>query len=134
VRTEALVFGRHLVGRTPPAELLDRYEQACLRLFPDRAPPDEEAVIAFARRHPWSVGCLDAASALLRPQGRLRGKLLVMAAILETSPVFADEFLPRSASLPGLVSRVALHGIRAVVEVALGIPLRALVAWRRSEA
>jgi hypothetical protein len=91
-------------------------------------------LIAFALVHPWALGCLDAASGVLGPEGRLRGKLLLMAAILEASPEFADEFLPRSTSVPGLVLRIGVHGMRAVLEVALGIPLRAFAMRWRSEA
>ena len=58
----------------------------------------EDPLVAFARRHPWTVGPLDAATSVLQPGGVLHAKVLTMAAILETSPAFADEFLPRSVS------------------------------------
>ena len=78
------------------------------------------ALVAFARRHPWSVSLLDAASGLLRPGSLLRNKILLMAAILETSPTFADEFLPRDARPLGLLLALVAHGTVAVARAALG--------------
>ena len=116
---EARTFARYLVGRVPPDESVARYVDASHALFP--APPaSEESVLAFARRHPWSVGFLDAASGLLRPGSLLRSKLLVMAAILEASPAFADDFLPRSVPPVALFVQLALHGSLVVVRALLG--------------
>jgi hypothetical protein len=132
VGAEACAFARYLVGRVPPPELVDRYGQACRQLFADPAPRDQEALVAFARRHAWSVGLLDAAAGWLQPAGRLRGKLLVMAAILETSPEFAEEFLPRRASLPVLLWALLLQGLRAGAGIAAGLPLYAFVVRQRA--
>jgi hypothetical protein len=48
---------------------------------------------------------LDAVLALLRPQSLLRARLLVMAAILETTPAHAADFLPRPVGMGRLASR-----------------------------
>src|SRR5207249_3660259 len=91
-----------------------------------------------ARRHPWSVSLLDAASGLLRPGSLLRNKILLMAAILETSPAFADEFLPRDARPLGLLLALVAHGTVAVARAALGAVVYAAAvrsgrcAWARS--
>ena len=118
--TEARVFARYLVGRTPPPELAARYAAASAALFAGPPAPGDAALVAFARRHPWSVGLLDGACALLRPSGLLRGKLLVLSAILETSPAFADEFLPRGLGPIGLFFRLAVSGTAAVVRAVVG--------------
>lgn len=128
-RSEALVFARYLVGTTPPPEVVERYQQASATLF--SAPPDaaDVALLGFARRRPWSVPFLDAAAGILRPASALRSRLLVMAAILEASPGHAADFLPRSVSVPSLVARLAVHGVRAVALLVLGVPVY-LVATR----
>jgi hypothetical protein len=120
---EARLLARYLTRREPPPELVARYVAASGTLFPQPGPPAEEAALAFARRHPWSVGLLDGAAGLLRPGGRFRGKVLVMAAILEASPAFADDFLPRSVSLPELVARLAISSVLAAVDAAAGVVL-----------
>jgi hypothetical protein len=123
LRGEAIVFARYLVGRTPPPDVVERYEQASRRLFPPQLDRSDAALLAFVRRHPWSTSLLDAAAGILRPASALRSRILVMAAILETSPAFADDFLPRSASLVSLLTRLAVHGIRAIAGLVVGLPV-----------
>jgi hypothetical protein len=126
--TEAVVFGRYLVGRTPPPELIERYADANRTLFTGVvADPRETAVLAFLRRHPWSVGFADAVCGLRHPGGLVRGKILVMAAILETSPAFADEFLPRSAHPLALVMRLGAAGALATLRAVAGLALYGLM-------
>jgi len=104
---EARVFSRYLVGRLARETLRARYAEAVRTLLPAPASTRDEAIVAFARRHPWSVSLPDAACGLARPRARLREKILVMAAVLEASPDFADEFLPRTASRGILLARLA---------------------------
>ena len=118
---EARVFTRYLVRQAPPAELVDRYREANRMLFADPVPPADAAIVRFVRRHPWSVSVLDAAVGLRRPGSLLRNKILVMAAILEASPTFADEFLPPTPRPVALVLRVLWFGTLAVVRAALGM-------------
>lgn len=123
LRREASVFARYLMGRVPPPEVIERYERAGRRLFTSQLDESEAAVLAFVRRRPWSAPLLDAAAGILRPGGALRNRLLVMAAILETSPAHADDFLPRSASLGSLVAQLAVHGARAITALVVGLPV-----------
>jgi hypothetical protein len=132
VRSEARVFGRYLVGRLPPDELIERYAEANRVLFTEPADAADVAVVRFARRHPWSVPFLDAAAGLRRPGGLLRSKVLVMAAILETSPAFADEFLPHTVPSAALVLCVGVYGLLAVMQAAVGILLYAATARSRA--
>ncbi len=118
--TEARVFTRYLVGRMPPDALVDRYRAANAAIFTDPGAREDLALVAFARRHPWSVSLLDASSGLLRPGNLLRNKILLMAAILETSPAFADEFLPRNTSPLRLFLGLLAHGTVAVARAVLG--------------
>lgn len=117
---EARLFTRYLVGRMPPPDLIARYAEADRTIWTTPAPPHEAGLVQFVRRHPWSVGLLDAAAGLLQPSGRLHGKILVMSAILETSPVFADEFLPRTVRTPSLLLRLVAAGTAALAQALLG--------------
>lgn len=123
VRREGALIARYLVGEPPPPELLDRWADAAGRLFAGDADPVDAAMLAFVQRHPWSLGPLDAAAGLRRPGGLLRAKVLVMAAILETSTRYAGEFLPRDTGLARFLVEAARHGTAAVLRVLAGLAL-----------
>jgi hypothetical protein len=118
---EAVLFARYLVGVDPPGALVERYDRACATLFPDPPTRDDAAVLAFALRHPRSIPALDAACALLRPGALLRRKILVMTAVLETTPDGAATFLPRARSPIGLALTIIGVGATAVVHTAAGL-------------
>ena len=129
---EARLFGRYLVGRVPPPELVERYREANRILFGGTAPGPDAAVVAFGRRHPWSIPFLDGAAGLLRPGSLLRNKILVMAAVLEASPSFAEQFLSRTVHPVVLVLRVVGLGTLAVVRAAVGVLILAAAARSRA--
>ena len=122
---EATLFGRYLVGSSPGPELLARYRDASRVLWPAGASPRDAALLAFVHRHPWSVGPLDAAAALLDPGSVLRSKILLTGAILETTTTHADEFLPRTVPVPLLLWRLVASGTLAVAQAIVGAAL-----WR----
>jgi len=123
LEAEAQVFAHYLVGQVPPERLAARYAAACRTLFPERASARDEAVLAFARRNPWAVAGLDAACGLVWRNARLREKVLVMAAVLEASPEFADEFLPRTVGPVALFLQLAGVGIAAAAYAITGLLL-----------
>jgi hypothetical protein len=125
---EARVFSRYLVGRVADAPLRARYAEAVRTLLPMPGSARDEAILAFVQRHPWSVSLLDAACGLVAPSARLREKLLVMAAVLEASPDFADEFLPRTVRRGALLARIAALGCLAVGRALLGLLLLPIAA------
>lgn len=128
---EARVFARYLVRTEPSPELTARYADAMAALFPEPPAPADAALVRFACDKPWSVPFLDAAAGLVAPGSRLRAKILVMAAILETTPALADEFLPRNDVPFGtLVVRLAGAGLAAVGYALGGLAL--LPVARRS--
>src|SRR5207253_1408972 len=55
LEAEARLFTRYLVGRPAPAELVDRYRAANAAIFTEPVAREDAALVAFARRHPWSV-------------------------------------------------------------------------------
>ena len=121
---EARCLSRYLLGSDAAPALIDRYVQACTVLFPVVAASDA-GLLALALRRPVLLAPIDSALALLRPKSVLRQKLLLMAAILETTPEYADRFLPRAPGIAGLVALVAWVGLKS----ALLVPIGALVIW-----
>jgi len=127
---EAQVFARYLVGRPPTPDTLARYGAARRAIWGDAASADP--LLAFVRRHPWSVAPLDAATSLFQRDGTLHGAILTMAAILETSPQFADEFLPRSVSRTSLVGNLVAGGLATALQVVTGVLLLPLARRARA--
>ena len=120
---EARIFARYLVGRDPTPTHVERYVAASRTHFPDPLGPEDAAVLAWVRRHPWSAGPLDAACGLARPGGVLRNRVLLMAAILEATPEFANDFLPHHLGPLALVARVGVAGVVAVANALGGLLL-----------
>ena len=84
----------------------------------------------FARRHPWSLPLLDAATGFARPGALLRKKILLATAVLEATPDHVEFFLrpPRSKAMTFM--GVGAHGATALAKIGLGLPL--LLVLRRS--
>jgi hypothetical protein len=76
-------------------ELLHRYEAACQKLNFKGTERDEK-ILSFAIRHPSFVPCLDAALAFSKHKSLLRKKILVMLAILETTPTYYEQFTTKN--------------------------------------
>ena len=120
---EARILTRYLLDRECPEDCVEAYLRA--HEVPMRRGwqqlPDPAS--RFALSHPWSIEVVDAAGAITRRAPVLRAKLLLMSAILETSPAFADDFLARRESVVGTVLAVGWSGLRAVTACVLGLPL-----------
>jgi hypothetical protein len=126
LREEAARLGRYLVGVAPSDELAERYARAHEHVLGQPTEADE-AVLAFAQAHPWSLPLLDAGTALVGSAPLLRQKLLVMTAILEATPEHADRMLAGGTSLPRLVLRLGRAGAAAAVKMVAGAVLVAAV-------
>ena len=120
---EAAALGRYLLGRPAPAEALERYVEGSLRLFEGSGSREDLSIVAFIRRHSWSLPPLDAACGLLRPQSLLRQKLILMLAILETMPEVASDFLPVARPRALVVGRLLTAGLVAGLKTAVGLLL-----------
>jgi hypothetical protein len=131
LEAEARLFTVYLVGHVAPTGLVERYVDA-IRTLAERTDSRHGGVLAFVRRHPRSLSLLDAASALIDRDGALRSRILVMAAILETSPEFADEFLPRPVGLLPLLLRLPILGLVAGVRALAGVLLYPIASRTRS--
>jgi hypothetical protein len=127
---EARIFARYLVGRDASPAHVERFVAASRTHFPGPLAPDDAALLAWVRRHPWSIGPLDAACGLARPGGALRNRVLLMAAVLEATPEFADHFLPHHLGPLALVARVGVAGALAVTSALGGLLLLRLAVRR----
>ncbi len=102
---EARSFAHYLLRVEADPGLRQRYAAAVRTRFANAIDGD----LTFVRRHRWALPFVDAATAVVRPRSQVRQRLLLMAALLETSPQHAEFFLapppPRLALLLGLGAR-----------------------------
>jgi len=120
---ECLVFARYLLGKRPPQELVERYIAANRSLIREGESGPGGPELRFVRRHPSTLPFVDAAAGLLKPESLLRRKLLVMTAILEATPVYADFFLREPGGPLSVFGKLLWQGIRSAVKITLGIPV-----------
>jgi hypothetical protein len=135
LRREAVTFARYLIGVEAPPEVIHRYLDACRIKFgpeTDDSPRRDDRAVRLAVRHRSLLPGLDAASALLRPKSLLREKLLLMAAILEATPEFAEKLLPERLPSVRLALRVISCGARTAFGLVIGIPLLMMVTREES--
>ncbi len=127
LRQECRLFARYLVGEEISEQLIDRYIQACERLFPKARRSKLERL---ANQRPMLLPLLDAGAGFLAKDDSLRTKLLVLSAILEASPVYTHKFLPERSGGFSVVAGIFYHGLLAGTRSALGIPLVYIVGGK----
>lgn len=124
---ECRLLARHLIGIAPSKAIAARYTAACDKLL---GAESTSAALRFALANAWAIGPLDAACGLLDRENPLRKRLLILCAILETTPEYARSFLPRTPRLLPLLVHLSFNGACAAIKIALGIPI--LLALGRS--
>jgi hypothetical protein len=123
LRLEALALGKLILRRDIDPQFIDRYIEAHNHVFTGPQPLRDLAIVHFAASHAWLLPALDAAAAFKFPNSLLHKKALLMAAILEASPCYADDFLPRRCGWPSLVILTARLGIGTACALIIGLPL-----------
>ena len=129
---ECRVFTRFIARRTATPYVVSKYVDAH-RISPAFAAMDrfDRWLVAFARWSPAVARLADAYGRLFIPGGLLRRKLVLLLAVLESSPPFYRD-IDREPSRPLLVALLWLAvsgvggGLAAVVGTAVFAPLRAV--------
>ncbi len=108
-------------GSQPTEEPASFTDEAVARRAPS-ANDHNQRILQFALAHPRLLGALDVALALTEPGSDLRRRLLLMAAVIETQPRYAERFLScdRSKLYPLVL---LLVGLRAAARAAVGLLL-----------
>ncbi len=83
-RTEAATFGAYFGTSHVPPEIVARYEIALAAEPTSTNDRFDEWLVTFAARHRVLTGLADAYARFARPYGRLRRRLTLMLALLET--------------------------------------------------
>jgi hypothetical protein len=120
---EAYLYSNYLLDREPPEEIVKRYVNANRKLGIDVVPPSDANILKFSLTHPWSIPFLDAATGFLHPDSFLRKKIYTMAAVLEATPRYTEDFLPQNLSPLKLFVQLIANGLTAGIKVMIGIPM-----------
>lgn len=120
---ECRVFTRHLLGVEPAAAVVDAYVAAH-----ERAPhyaaetAFDVRLVAVAARHPLLARLADAYGRLLAPTGLLRRKLVLLLAILETTPPhYRAVDAPLAGGVVATVAALAYQGVTAALGAILAL-------------
>ena len=131
---ECVVFTGHLLGVAPDAYVKRKYAEAH-RVMGGLAPNDpfDVFVLRFAATHRFCTRVADAYARVFRPGSALRRKLIVLLAILETSPPsYRTIDAPVGGPKALLLLRLALRGSIALLSLLIGtlllVPARLALA------
>jgi hypothetical protein len=130
---ECRTFTRYLVGHDASPYVVAKYCDAHSSLA-FRADPVDQRLITVARWHPVTTFLTDAYARFFAPYGALRKKLVLLLAILETSPPFFRELdRPpggRLAQALRVGARLLVFIPALVVGVTVLLPVRLLTPRR----
>jgi hypothetical protein len=123
---EAITFGKYLLsGEMPDEKTIALYEAAHVHR-PIVVPEAEKKLLRFALKNRWALGAIDGALAFKNPDHVIRKKLLVMSAVLECRPQYADLFIPKKRNFFYLFV-FGWIGFRAVCKAIFGRVLLMMV-------
>lgn len=117
-RQEMNIYCKYLTGQNADSQ--------CLLLF-ERAIQHEETILndaeinllQFMIGNTWSIGFIDSALGLFNPKHRLRKRMIIAFAILETSPAYYNFFKPKTFSRVHLITLV-FKGLQEVLQALTG--------------
>ncbi|MBC7861741.1 MAG: hypothetical protein IAF38_02130 [Bacteroidia bacterium] len=115
---EAEIFSKYLVKSSPSETLISRYVLACNKLKLAGNAKDEK-IVSFAVRNPFFLPLLDAGLTFSKHKSLLRKKIMIMLAILETTPEYYEQFNTKNYSGVKWIG-IFFRGCWAVAKMIMG--------------
>ncbi len=115
-RMEMNCYARYLLNQQADEQSLALFERA-IQHEATILTTKEESLLQFMLNNSWSVSLIDAATGLFSPKHKLRKRMIIAFAILETNPLYFDFFHPKQFSffyLLNLTMRGFVFGIKAI--------------------
>ncbi len=131
LREEAIAIAKYLTGREPEEFIIDRYISGVHTKFSNMAETNDRAIESFIQKYPSALSCIDAASAILYPRRLLRKKILLMVAILETTPEYCGYFFPTRFSKSLFIFKTFAFLLKTSIQAFVGLILLAAVKLQR---
>jgi hypothetical protein len=113
-RQEINIYCKYLTGKAADEQSLSLFARA-IQHEETILNDNEINLLQFMIRNTWSVGLIDSALGLFRPKHRLRKRMIIAFAILETSPVYFDFFKPRAFAKFHLIT-LAFKGLQEAMQ------------------
>ena len=105
-RQEMNIYCRYLTGLTADEQSLSLFENA-IQHEATTLNEKEINLLQFMIGNNWSIGLVDSALGLFNANHRLRKRMIIAFAILETSPHYFDFFKPKAFSRFHLFTLIA---------------------------
>ncbi len=121
---ECRVFCHYMMQQEPNAYVLGKYAEGNVTLGLQARPADffERALLGIAGAHPILARMTDAYTRLLKPRSRLRSKLVLLLAIVETCSPTEQRFrTSRARSATVVFLLLLLHGVGFMAVLAVGV-------------
>lgn len=115
-RREMNCYCLYLLNQSADEQSLTLFERAILHeatILTEK----EEQLLKFMLNNSWSVPLLDAATGLFSSKHKLRKRMIIAFAILETNPLYFEFFRPKQFSFfyfINLTARGFMQGVKAV--------------------
>ncbi len=122
LQAECEVLTTYLLGRPPNPYVVDRYLKAhqASAVYSERT-RFESTLVAVARAHPRLTRMADAYARILAPRSTLRQKLVLLLAILESTPPFyRDLELAKPSGLGTSLFRLFIAGVAGALNLLAG--------------
>ena len=126
---EANLFCQYIVGSLPSEKVVERYE-TILHSSPVTISSEDTKIISFVHKHPRLLGAVDSYAALFMPHSEIRRRLYILFAVLESTPEYSEQFLPKDRGALYLFV-IAGVSIRTVFRVLLGVIIVNYIGARR---
>ena len=121
-RHEMAVYCKYLTGKNPDEQSISLFERA-IQHEETVLVDDEVNLLQFMIRNTWSIGLIDSALCLFNSGHRLRKRMIIAFAILETSPQYFDFFKPKTYGRIHLLTLMAKGMQEALQGLAGGLIL-----------
>jgi hypothetical protein len=116
---EARIFSNYLLHKNPSEAATALYIKA-MQANPGKLDDSEAKLLEFALKHAWLLSCIDGGLVFIKPHSEVRRRIYTMLSILETTPDFAQDFLPKQRAW-WYAFVVGWAGVRGVVRAAVGV-------------
>ncbi len=115
-KSEMNLYCNYLTGNNADEQSLQLFKRA-IQHEETILNKQEINLLQFIINNPWVMGFIDSALGLFKPKHRLRKRMIIAFAILETSPLYFDYFKPKVFSRLHIIKL----GIKGLQEAAQGI-------------